>query len=150
MKTRIVLILILVSSLVWGVSCKKKETPPTTTSSTINASLIGTWAWTELYQLPNMNTQPSSATMITNMPSGKNLTFASNGTYSGNWYYIQMGTPLATNNDNGNYTNTDSLTMTSGVTGYSIKAKIFRLTNTELWIRYRTSSPHVYEVHFVK
>jgi hypothetical protein len=140
-------IAILIASIL--VSCKKEttspSTPPTTTPTPTNTSVVGTWSWTYLNQ-----GNPGSMTTYT-VPANTTLTFASDGTYTSNFNFTIIGVPPALNNDNGTYTNTDSLRMHSNVSGQNITAKVNKITATELWFFYkRYDGSFDNDVHFVK
>lgn len=129
-------------------SCKKETKTPASSSTAPTqptASVVGTWTWTTLEQ-------GNPGTMTTySVPANTTLTFASDGTYSSNFNFTIIGVPPALNNDNGTYTNTDSLRMHSNVSGKNLSAKINKSTTTELWFFYkRYDGSFDNDVHFVK
>lgn len=143
MKTKIATALLFVVLI--ATSCKKETTTPSTPSTPAQpatVSIVGTWNWTTLSQ--------GNGTMTTyTVPANKTLTFVSDGTYSSNFNYIEIGYPAAVNSDNGTYTNTDSLRLTSSVTGKKMTAKVNKLTANDLWIFYRAGSLND-DVHFAR
>ncbi|MGQ0828929.1 MAG: hypothetical protein ACT4ON_11120 [Bacteroidota bacterium] len=148
-KTNLIFVLICLVA-VTIISCKKeKSSTPAPTSNPPTASIVGTWTWVKLYGCNDGNTAPTEADTISISSSGsRQLTFASAGSYNATWSYAQMGSPPASNSDNGIYTAGDSLIMTSNISAKMCRGKIYKLTANELWYRYFIYNGSVYEVRF--
>jgi hypothetical protein len=131
------------------ISCKKKtDEPVQTTSTPAVITVVGTWSWTAAYT-PDASNNYTVPLNPTGNPVGKTLDLLANNTYTANWSYADMGWPGATNPDNGNYNKSaDSLILTSIVSGKTVRAKIYKLTSNELWVRYIGNQN--YELHFTK
>ncbi len=146
MKNSSLIHLLIFSLTILLFSCKKEEVaaPSQPTTNPINYTVVGTWTWTSLSQ-----GSPGSMSSYTISPN-RTITFASNGTYTSNFNFTEIGTPPALNNDNGTYTNTDSLRMQSNVTGRTIVSKVKKLTQTDLWIYYKVYWGAYNDLQFVK
>lgn len=142
------LLILFIPLSVW-VSCKKEtQSLNSNNNSTTQASIVGTWTWTDTYT-PDGSGNYTVHWTGPQQPTGKQIIYSSSGTYSSTWNFPQMGIPFqGSNPDNGNYTNSDSLIMTSSVTGLYVRAKIYKLTSNELWFRYNGNDN--YEIHCVK
>ena len=123
-------------------ACKKNNPTPATTPAP-QASVVGTWTINSIYESSVINSQ-GSQDPNPNINGSATLSFANNNTYiSTNTDFTRIGTPAAATNDNGTYSQPDSLLISSNVSGYTIKAKVIKITSSELWIRYQ----QVYMVH---
>lgn len=137
--------LLVFSFILLLISCKKQDTAAVQPStSQTNYSVVGTWSWTSLSQ-----GNQGSMTSYSVSPN-RTITFTSNGTYTSNFNFTEIGTPPALNNDNGTYTNTDSLRMQSNITGRTIVSKVKKLTQTDLWIYYQVYWGAYNDLQFVK
>lgn len=129
-------------------ACKKENAPapaPTTTTPT-QGSIVGTWNQTEAYTPDNNN-----GYTVPLCPAGcppATITFAANNTYNSSRRYADVGIPGSNVSDNGTYTNSDSLIMTSTVTGRAVRAKIYKLETNALWFRYNGNQN--FEFRFTK
>ncbi len=142
----VLLVCIMLAALV---SCKKNDTastpviPPTPT-------LAGVWSFVYFYESSSISSQ-GTGYAVTN-PNDK-LTIESNGNYSSvgqNYEYI--GEPDSSKlSDNGTISQSDSLFLKSNMSSRpSIKMKLLKLTNNDLWFRYQVCWGDYYEVHFSK
>jgi hypothetical protein len=127
-------------------SCKKKEDTPAPTTTPLQVSIIGTWNQTEAYTPDNNNNYTVPLCPLGCGPSS--ITFSANNTYNSSRRYADMGIPGSNVVDNGTYTNSDSLIITSTVTGRIVRAKIYKLETNALWFRYNANS--YYELRFTK
>jgi len=129
-------------------ACKKESTstPAPATNTPAPGSIIGTWNQSAAYTPDNNNNYT-----VPLCPAGcspATITFAANNTYTSSERYADEGLPGSNVADNGTYTNSDSLIMTSTVTGRKVRAKIYKLETNALWFRYNGNQS--YEFRFTK
>lgn len=149
MKT--IKLFLLVSIIMFTISCKKQNTKPAVqnTNSTVQTptqtSIVGSWKFTSLYYSDDngVTWQQDGGTITPDV-----LAISSDGTYSCSTRdFTRMGQPTSMVPDNGIYTNSDSLVIHSNISLTTLKSKVVKLSATELWVRYGCAC---YEVRFAK
>jgi hypothetical protein len=148
MKTKTLLPLLLILALA---GCKKsKKSEPEPEPPAVASTMVSQWTWKE-FSYSDTITDPGNPFPAT---AGKgNLKFEGDGTYICNNDFTRIGTPDFSKADNGTYTSGnqgDSITITSKVSGYKVRAKVLKLSSSELWFRYKVYYGTYYEVHFAK
>lgn len=131
-------------------SCKKKSAEPETSQSQTSPSqtaqsVVGTWDWTDLKDsIPGYPIQ--LYTITTSTVTGKTITFNSSGTFTSGRNFSQIGNPNNLSPDNGTYTNTDSLIITSVVAStpvrLPVRAKVLSVTANNLSFVYETGGKY--------
>jgi hypothetical protein len=125
------------------ISCKKKDEPtpePEPTPAPV-PTLVTAWTWKEFDDNEDGKFSPASS-------GNESLTFKSDGLYSSQFSYYKIGDVTAGNDDTGTYTNTsDSLFIVSS-SGKTVRAKILKLSATELWFIWQRYTSSKVEVHF--
>lgn len=129
-------------------SCKKTastspDTPAVTAPVSVGANITGTWYWTDLKDSLTIGASAGTIQTFT-IPAAQGITFNSTGTYTSDRNFSQIGNPNNLSVDNGNYTNADSLIITSVVisspTRSPVRAKILSATTTNLTFVYKTGT----------
>lgn len=150
MKKIIAIAIVTLSLSLTVTSCKKTASPspdtPAAPVSVVGPNITGTWNWTDLKD--SLTTGASAGTCLTYTVGGgpSTITFNSSGTYTSDRNFSQIGNPNNLSVDNGNYTNTDSLIITSVVistpTRSPVRAKLLSVTSTNLTLIYKTGTKY--------
>jgi hypothetical protein len=146
MKTTLISLLLILALA----GCKKSKKTDPEPEPVPAPTMVSQWTWKE-FSYSDTITESGNPFPAT---AGKgNLKFEGDGTYSCNNDFTRIGTPDFSTADNGTYiqgNHGDSITITSKVSGYKLRAKVLKLSVSELWFRYKVYYGTYYEVHFRK
>jgi hypothetical protein len=125
-------------------SCKKKKskTADPEPVSTPITTIVATWTLKEFDE--------DEDGKFTSTTKADVITFNNDGKYNSDFSYYKFGDITAGNDDSGAYNQTTDSLILKSISGNNVRAKLVKLSPTELWFKWKRYPPEYLEVHLVR